>query len=637
MKLPAAKPFLLFSCTSLVQNQPIASRSITQLPTGKGTIFFYPIPPLGTTPSTTMSKMLTYPLATAAVLLLLAGESSAKKTAAKPAAAAKKHPRAIRNDFLKAMGGHQNTKKRRQRKLNLKDFQDELKKDNDSARALRKKVFKKATFRTPAQRRLDEANDDAAGNDDAAEANDDANNNNNAQNNYNRYQYNNGNNGYNYNGNYNNQYQNGGQYYWEEDAQQYYQNYKQYNQQNNQGNYKYNQNKDGTDDGFAVFGDWENGFDFDPTQYSVSYYGCAEVKQYEDWVAADEDVDGVFATKHFAVFRFCPERTCMGWQEEDEEIECDEDYYGEDYCDYVAEYAQYYKQVEEYEKKWQQQYGNQVDENGDPVEYDEEAAKQYYYDAAMYDEEDINQYGARGEGCEANYGEYMILMQDYLEIMLEWQEERYNTYLNYCEDCMYKVYQQWLKNGGNRDRKLMTYDDFKASDEHRQLRKLSEDHRELGGYYGACPEYDTCSEYQKMGGMDDDYSDYFECTEVQRNNGQVAYIGPHCAEDKYTITLGLYGDQYCNEYIGNGVDISSFLQEEWDVEEDMLKKYYNSAYGSLEELKMINEENVCIPCNNEVSSWSSILVTSFSLFTCSNDLKLIFLLLLLLLRTSCGR
>ena len=89
-----------------------------------------------------------YLTATAAVLLLLAGESAAKKTAAKPAAA-KKHPRAIRNDFLKAMGGHQNTKKRRQRKLNLKDFQDELKKDNDSARALRKKVFQKATSAPP--------------------------------------------------------------------------------------------------------------------------------------------------------------------------------------------------------------------------------------------------------------------------------------------------------------------------------------------------------------------------------------------------------------------------------------------------------------------------------------------------------
>lgn len=113
--------------------------------------------------------------------------------------------------------------------------------------------------------------------------------------------------------------------------------------------------------------------------------------------------------------------------------------------------------------------------------------------------------------------------------------------------------------------------------------------------------------------MEEGYSEYFECTEVERNNGQVAYIGPHCAEDGFTITLGVFSDEYCNEYIGNGVNIANFLGEEWDYEEDELKGFYNSAHGAtLDQLKFINEENVCIPCNKKVSFFNALTLIHLS-------------------------
>ena len=65
--------------------------------------------------------------------------------------------------------------------------------------------------------------------------------------------------------------------------------------------YKYNSNKDGSDDYF----EFDNQFGFDVSQYSVSYHRCASVKQFEE---------GAFSTKQFAVFRFCPEQTCEGFQ-----------------------------------------------------------------------------------------------------------------------------------------------------------------------------------------------------------------------------------------------------------------------------------------------------------------------------------
>eukprot|EP00579_Thalassiosira_antarctica_P023689 CAMPEP_0201985950 /NCGR_PEP_ID=MMETSP0904-20121228/88833_1 /ASSEMBLY_ACC=CAM_ASM_000553 /TAXON_ID=420261 /ORGANISM="Thalassiosira antarctica, Strain CCMP982" /LENGTH=58 /DNA_ID=CAMNT_0048539767 /DNA_START=103 /DNA_END=276 /DNA_ORIENTATION=+ len=58
---------------------------------------------------------------------------------------------------------------------------------------------------------------------------------------------------------------------------------------------------------------------------------------------------------------------------------------------------------------------------------------------------------------------------------------------------------------------------------------------------------------------------------MESSNGQVAYIGPHCAEDGFSVTLGIYADENCDEYIGNGVDIANYIGEEIDVEEDALK------------------------------------------------------------------
>ena len=42
--------------------------------------------------------------------------------------------------------------------------------------------------------------------------------------------------------------------------------------------YHYDANHDGTDDYLSTYGEWENGFGFDPAQYSLSYHRCAAGK-----------------------------------------------------------------------------------------------------------------------------------------------------------------------------------------------------------------------------------------------------------------------------------------------------------------------------------------------------------------------
>ena len=389
------------------------------------------------------------------------------------------------------------------------------------------------------------------------------------------------------------------------------QNYNNYNANANANNnaYSANTNTKDTDDYFAAMGEWDNGFNFDPTQYSLSYHRCAAVKQFDDQIAAQEDSDSVFAMKHFAVFRFCPEKTCMGLKEE----ECDKETFGEEYCEMVAQQEAYAEEQQTYQQAEAYVNGNGNNRNGGYGSQTEEVP-----------------YGARGEGCQSNYGEYMIELEDYLALMLEYQETRFETYCEYCDECMLAVYQQWLDDGGQyrdddddddgRRRKLVTFDDFKNSEEHRDLRNYDDDNVNAN-FYKVCPEYDTCAEYFTMceqqaaededddddddadqqQGVDDHLTEYFVCTEMENNNGQVVYVGPHCAEDGFTVTLGAFSDEYCNEYIGNGVDIANYIGEELDVEDDALKPWYNSANGALDILEYSNEENVCIPCRKGVS------------------------------------
>jgi hypothetical protein len=201
-----------------------------------------------------------------------------------------------------------------------------------------------------------------------------------------------------------------------------------------------------------------------------------------------------------------------------------------------------------------------------------------------------------------------------------YHEERFEMYCTTCKSCMYSVYSVWMKNGGgNRKLKGMSDMSWKDDLESEEFAK----HRELGyNPYNTCPEYDTCRLYQNVcnGGVDDSLTQYFTCTEVQRNNNNgnnnnVAYIGPHCASDGVSVTLGVYADENCNEYIGKGVNIANFLGYELDADAlgaivtgsliDIIPESGVEAererFATLYDPEEMSEyyspvDNVCIPC-----------------------------------------
>lgn len=354
------------------------------------------------------------------------------------------------------------------------------------------------------------------------------------------------------------------------------------NQNNNQGNNNNNQGnnndyEDGADDYFMVNGEWENTFGFDATQYSVSYHRCATVQQYDDEVAQRQDTTSVFATKRFAVFRFCPSQTCEGVRPDPTE---------EEWAEYMAQQSNQNQNQDSY--AWEQQQQQQEQYDSQPVYYNGQYIPQSTFDRLKVG-------GANGDSCQSNYGEYMLELEDYLDLMVEYHNERFEKYCETCEDCMYEVYMKWLQSGGDRNRKLKAVSDSTWKDD-LESEDFKKAHRELGfNPWNICPEYDTCRYYGNscQQGVDDSLTQYFECTEVESSNGQIAYLGPKCSEDGATITLGVYADEYCYEDISSGFSIKNILG--FNLEGD---EFAPIVSGSL--IDVIPEEGV----RDQMERWS---------------------------------
>lgn len=149
---------------------------------------------------------------------------------------------------------------------------------------------------------------------------------------------------------------------------------------------------DGADDYFVAYGEWSNTFGFNPTQYSLSYSRCAAIRQFDDELAAEEDSTTVFSTKNFAVFRFCPSKTCEG----------------------TSSAVQYLNQQAAQEAAAQQQASSYSSSSSSSSQ---QATQQTEYEEPAIFEKLLTG-GANGEGCQSNYGEYMLELEDYLAIMV---------------------------------------------------------------------------------------------------------------------------------------------------------------------------------------------------------------------------
>ena len=114
-----------------------------------------------------------------------------------------------------------------------------------------------------------------------------------------------------------------------------------------------------------------------------------------------------------------------------------------------------------------------------------------------------------------------------------------------------------------------------------------------------CGDYFTyCTDFYQGGDGDIDVREYMQCTQAPQGN---YYIAPHCGSNHYTISLGVFADGNCAQYVGSDVSLSSVL----------------GVYMDTSELEFFPKE--CVSCSGAVSKYmpkSAVFVCGCRLTRC---------------------
>lgn len=193
-------------------------------------------------------------------------------------------------------------------------------------------------------------------------------------------------------------------------------------------------------------------------------------------------------------------------------------------------------------------------------------------------------------GCSSNFGEYVIEMVYYLQIMAEYHYQQYMTYCATCIECMSPP------EGLDDDYVYQVYNETDDAVAYNATVNETVAWNPVNDceYYLACENYErACKKYvapvvNDDDANDDDANNYQDldslvgCEEFQVGN-TVGYLGPHCSEDGLTITIGIFQDDACTEYIGDEIDLAYYTGSAVD---DSWLSFYSSP--------------TCIACTNEV-------------------------------------
>lgn len=71
--------------------------------------------------------------------------------------------------------------------------------------------------------------------------------------------------------------------------------------------------------------------------------------------------------------------------------------------------------------------------------------------------------------------------------------------------------------------------------------------------------------YQDAQGQNEMYQ-FLQCSEYVNEYGQQFFVGPHCGSDHYTISLGVFSDENCVNYLGETISLSKVLGFGYDEE-----------------------------------------------------------------------
>jgi hypothetical protein len=142
-------------------------------------------------------------------------------------------------------------------------------------------------------------------------------------------------------------------------------------------------------------------------------------------------------------------------------------------------------------------------------------------------------------GCKSEYGEYMLPLQDYLVASNTYQESVAYSYCNYCQQCLY--FEKYFYDSGNNNTHACKY------------------YEACYSYKSVCNDYGGDDDAKDDGYINFAYDDFFECMKVDgvgNDDNNAVFLGPYCnPKDHKTISIGVFADEWCTQYIGDQISI----------------------------------------------------------------------------------
>jgi hypothetical protein len=210
-------------------------------------------------------------------------------------------------------------------------------------------------------------------------------------------------------------------------------------------------------------------------------------------------------------------------------------------------------------------YNEYTDDQYDDDQYDDDSQQMNgYYTKEMYD----------GKGYWVD-GQFM---EGY------WKD---GLFYQYDENIMSTI-QNCKKNQNEGNYQNYDCSNLNACDEQNEVDYPPCDNDVCGDYYTYCSELDgtvknqtvanntnfmSCTPFESFSFVQDNTDDeenqqnykYKRYAYYEEGEGIVFYIGPHCAGDHYHLTLGVFSDGNCENYIGDQVSVSQVLGFKFDA------------------------------------------------------------------------
>lgn len=146
-------------------------------------------------------------------------------------------------------------------------------------------------------------------------------------------------------------------------------------------------------------------------------------------------------------------------------------------------------------------------------------------------------------------------------------------YYTYCTD----LYEPNYKTMYNENRKLnqynyyaQNYDRYRMQNTNYNMQQYYGEDFNTNPYYymngggggGSNYNYQKATQESQQNGM----YQFLTCTEYVNEYGQQFFVGPHCGSDHYTISLGVFADENCVDYLGETISMSKVLGYGYDEE-----------------------------------------------------------------------